>query len=294
MSKILVVGGSGFIGSHVADKLTSENHDVIIYDIKDSPYISKNQEMVTGGILDLDKIKSIINNGIDYVYNFASIADIKEANKNNDSVIDVNIKGHLKLMEACFENHVKRYIYSSSLYVYSQYGSMYKASKQSAELYIEAFNEINELDFTIVRCGTVYGPRAQDWNGFYKLIKKIIQDKQLVYEGSEDEVRSFIHVEDVAELFVQVLDDKYKNEFVIINGPEKYSGKEFLKLLGEIFEGDLEKSLMKFTEERRPGHYVVTPYKYFPRKAKQITKDSFIELGQGILDLANHIQDTEN
>ena len=292
MSKILIVGGSGFIGSHVADKLTNENHEVVLYDVKDSPYKSKNQRLIIGNNLNTEKLNKTLSNEFDYVYNFSSIADIKEANENFDSVIDVNIKGHLNLMRACVVNHVKRYIYSSSLYVYSQYGSMYKASKQSAELYIEAFNEINNLNFTVVRCGTVYGPRAQKWNGFYQLINSIVRDKKLVYEGSGDEVRSFIHVEDVAELFVNVLEDKYNNEFVNINGQERYSGIEFVKLLEDIFEDNLEKPLLNYKDRKRPDHYVVTPYKYFPRKAKNITKDSYIELGQGILDLANHIQDT--
>jgi len=292
MSKILVVGGSGFIGSHVADKLTEDNHEVALLDVKESKYRADNQKMIIGDTLDAKKLNDILETGFDYVYNFSSIADINDAKENYNSMIDVNLKGHINLMDACSRANVKRYIYSSSLYVYSNYGSMYKASKQSAELFIEAFNEINKLDFTVVRCGTIYGPRAQEWNGFYKLIKQIVIDKQLIYESSKDEIRSFIHVEDVAELFVKVLDEKYINEFVNINGFERYSSKDFVRLIESIFEGNIEKSLMKYEDRKRPDHYVVTPYKFFPKKSKNITKDSYIELGQGILDLANHIKDT--
>jgi|TARA_B100001971_G_C18260476_1_gene586324 UDP-glucose 4-epimerase len=292
MSKILIVGGSGFIGSHVADKLTNGNHEVVLYDVIDSPYKSKNQEMIIGNNLDTEKLYDILKTGIDYVYNFSSIADINAAKNNFNLMIDVNLKSHLNLMEACASTNVNRYIYSSSLYVYSNYGSLYKASKQSAELFIEAFNELNKLDFTIVRCGTVYGPRAQEWNGFYQLIKRVVRDKQLIFDGSGDEIRYFIHVEDVAELFVKVLDEEYINEFVTINGSEKYSGKDLVKLIENIFEDNINKSLMKFKGTKRPDHYVVTPYKYFPKKSKHITKDSYIELGQGILDLAHHIKDT--
>ena len=142
-----------------------------------------------------------------------------------------------------------------------------------------------------MRCGTVYGPRSQEWNGFYKLIKGVVEDKQLVFEGSGEEIRNFIHVEDMAELFVQILKEDYKNQFVIINGPEKYSGKELVQLIENIFDGSIDKTLMKYKDAKRPDHYVLTPYKYFPRKAKLITKGSYIELGQGILDLVNHLQD---
>lgn len=292
MSKILVVGGSGFIGSHVADKLTKENHEVVIYDVNESTYKTKKQKMIMGSTLDIEKISNILKTGIEYVYNFSSIADINVAKTNFDTMIDVNIKGHLNLMTVCSDFGISRYIYSSSLYVYSNNGSMYKASKQSAELFIEAFSEINKLDFTVVRCGTVYGPRSQDWNGFYQLIKGIIEDKELVYDGSGEEQRNFIHVEDMAELFIKVLDDKYKNEYVIINGPETYSGQEFVDLIKEIFEGNIDKSLIKYKGGKRPDHYVKTPYKYFPRKAKNITKDTYIELGQGVVELANYIQNS--
>lgn len=293
MSKILVVGGSGFIGSHVADKLTGENHEVILYDKNESLYKLKNQEMIIGNNLDTKKLYDILKTGVDFVYNFSSIADINDAKNNHELMIDVNIKGHLNLMEACASADVKRYIYSSSLYVYSDYGSLYKASKQSAELFIEAFNELNKLDFTVVRCGTIYGPRAQEWNGFYKIIKQVVVDKQLIFDGSGDEIRSFIHVEDVAELFVKVLNEKYVNEYVNINGIEKYSGNDLVKLIESIFKGTIKKSSMKYKGKTRPDHYVLTPYRYFPKKSKNITKDSYIELGQGILHLANHIKESK-
>tara|TARA_Y100001970_G_scaffold51317_1_gene64945 strand:+ start:27882 stop:28763 length:882 start_codon:yes stop_codon:yes gene_type:complete len=290
MYKILIVGGSGFIGSHVADKLTEKNYKVSLYDVEDSPYKLKDQKMIIGNTLDIKKLNDVINMGFDYVYNFSSIADINEANNNIESLIDINIKGHINLMRACANNRVKRYIYASSLYVYSEYGSMYKASKQAAELFIEAFNEIEKLDFTVARCGTVYGPRSQEWNGFYKLIKGIVKDKKLVFEGSGDEIRNFIHVEDMAELFVKLVDDKYINKYVIINGDERYTGKQFVQLLEEIFGNSINKSTFKYKNKKRPDHYVVSPYKFFSRVVKNLSKDSYINLGQGILDLANEIE----
>ena len=75
MSKILVVGGSGFIGSHVADKLTGENHEVILYDKNESLYKLKNQEMIIGNNLDTKKLYDILKTGVDFVYNFSSIAE---------------------------------------------------------------------------------------------------------------------------------------------------------------------------------------------------------------------------
>lgn len=293
MSKILVVGGAGFIGSHVADKLSEQGHKVIIYDIKNSLYIKQNQTMVLGDNHDSEKMRKVLDDGVDYVYNFSSIADIEEAKENLESMIDVNIKGNLKLMTECAEVGIKRYIYSSSIYVFSGHGALYKASKQSAELFIEAFNETKNLDYTIARCGTVYGDRASNWNGFKKIIEGIIFTNKLIYDGSGKEVRSFIHVKDLADHFVSLLDAKYKNKYVTLTGPDEISGFQFVELLQEIFEKDIIDSKIKYKGESRPNHYINTPYKFFPRSSKKLIKDSYIELGQGIIEYANILKDKE-
>ena len=78
MGKIIVFGGSGFLGSHVADELTKKGHDVTIFDIIKSKYLNSNQKMIVGDILNQKSVKEAID-GADYVYHFAAIADIYEA-----------------------------------------------------------------------------------------------------------------------------------------------------------------------------------------------------------------------
>ena len=81
MEKALVIGGGGFLGSHVSDLLTQGGYDVSIFDHKISPYISVDQQMIIGDILDRDMIRKAIK-GVDYVFHFAAVADIKEARDN--------------------------------------------------------------------------------------------------------------------------------------------------------------------------------------------------------------------
>ena len=76
--KITVLGGSGFVGSHVADKLTESGHKVTIYDLKKSKYLKRNQEMVIGDILNKKLLERVISKS-DVVYNFAAIADIDQS-----------------------------------------------------------------------------------------------------------------------------------------------------------------------------------------------------------------------
>ena len=166
---ILIFGGSGFIGSHLADIL-SEKHNVTIFDTKKSKWLKKNQKMIIGSILDSNKVKLALKN-IDYIYHFAGIADIDESTKKRKLSIELNITGTTNILEAIIKSkHVKRFIFASTLYVYSEYGSIYRATKQSCETIIETYASLFDLDYIFLRYGSLYGPRSQQWNGILKKI----------------------------------------------------------------------------------------------------------------------------
>ena len=107
--KAIVFGGSGFLGSHVADSLTENNYDVTIFDIKDSPYLKNSQKMIIGDILDCQQLKNAIK-GNDIVYNFAGIADIDECHKRPIDTIKYNILGNGNILEAAVKNKVEKYL----------------------------------------------------------------------------------------------------------------------------------------------------------------------------------------
>ena len=119
--KILVTGGAGFLGSHVADTLSEAGHDVTIFDMHASPYLRPDQKMVVGDILDATAIDSIVSEH-EIVYHFAGIADIDECAKRPVETVRYNILGTVYLLEACRKAGVKRFIFASSAYVYSNSG----------------------------------------------------------------------------------------------------------------------------------------------------------------------------
>ena len=88
-NKVVVFGGSGFIGSHVADHLSKAGYKVFIYDLKKSSYLQHDQEMVVGDILDQEKVDSTVK-GAEAVYNFAALADLDEAI--NQPIKTINVK----------------------------------------------------------------------------------------------------------------------------------------------------------------------------------------------------------
>ena len=103
--------------------------------------------------------------GCNAVYNFAAIADIEKAMEKPIETAKVNVLGNVMLLEACRKAKVQRYIYASSVYVYSRHGGFYRCSKQSAEHYVEEFHQSYGLNYTILRYGSLYGPRSDDRNG---------------------------------------------------------------------------------------------------------------------------------
>ena len=157
--RAVVVGGSGFLGSHVADALSDAGHEVVIFDARPSRWARPDQTVVIGDLLDEAKVDEVVA-GADVVYNFGGIADIEEARERPIDTVRYNVLGNVILAEAACRHHVRRFLFASSVYVYSQSGSFYRCSKQASELFIESYQATRGLDFTVLRYGscTVPGP----------------------------------------------------------------------------------------------------------------------------------------
>ncbi len=283
--KILVIGGSGFLGSHVVDYLSSKNFDVTVFDIQKSNYLKNENKFILGDVSDYNKILKAIK-GKDIVYNFAGIADIKEANENPHLAIEKNILGTNNILNACVKFKVKRYILASTIYVYSKQGGIYKATKQCCELLTDTFSENKRLKTTILRFGSLYGPRANKFNFVYNIINEALKKGTITRKGSGNEVRNYVHVLDASKACFEILDKKYENSVVLINGLANIKINDFLKMISEIFNNKIK---IKYSKERIEGHYEITPYSFTPKLAKKLIMKSEIELGQGILHLINHL-----
>lgn len=284
--KVLVIGGAGFMGSHTADELSRRGFAVTIYDRAISPWLREDQEMVLGDLMDIDALRAAMR-GATYVYHFAGIADIGEARTRPYDTIESNVMGVAKVLEAAVESGVRRVVYASTMYVYSNHGSFYRASKQAAEVIIEAYHEHFGLDFTLLRYGSLYGPRSQQWNGIRRFITQIVREGRLEYTGSGHEMREYIHVLDAARLSVDVLDERHVNCAITITGQQLIRVDELISMLFEIAGKD--RVVNYHGDQMRADHYGHTPYRYTPKSAKKIVPQEFVDLGQGLLDVIEEI-----
>lgn len=283
--KAIVFGGSGFLGSHVVDALTEKGFEVAIYDHARSTYLRPNQSMIIGDVLDESLVSEAVRD-CDIVYNFAGMADIEEAIEKPMETVNVNIIGNMTILEACRRSKkIKRFIYASSLYVYSKSASFYRSTKQACELLIENYNEVFGLPYTILRYGSVYGPRAYDKNFIRKILKQALKEGRIIREGDGEEIREYIHVLDAARGSVEVLSTEFENQYVIITGSQQMKVKELLLMIKEMLDN---KATIEYKPASTSSHYEITPYVFAPKLAKRLVSKTYVDLGQGIL---SYIQD---
>lgn len=278
--KIVIFGGSGFIGSHVADALSDNGHAVAIYDLTPSPYLRDDQEMIIADITNAEQVVKAMA-GADYVYNFAGVADLDEGCVNPVMTAKLNVLGNLNVLEAARNAGVKKVLYASTIYVYSDKGGFYRVSKQSSELYIEQYQRAYGLDYTILRYGTLYGPRADQRNSVYRYLLSAMTEKRLSVGATGDERREYIHVRDAARLSVDCLSSHYDNMHITITGHQNISFKELLLMIDEMFGG----IALEFRGENNAvDHYRRTPYSFSPKVGYKLTSPMHVDMGQGLLE----------
>ena len=279
---IIIFGGSGFLGSHVADVLTDEKHVVKIFDLRKSAYLKPGQEMIVGDVLDEKLVNSSLK-GIDVVYNFAGIADIQEASKKPIETVKYNILGNTILLEAACKNKVKRFVYASTIYVYSNSGSFYRCSKAACENYIESYQKQYGLGYTILRYGTLYGTRADNRNSVKRFINQAMTEGRISYYGNGEEIREYINVIDAAKASVEILSDEFKNEHVIFTGHYPIKVHDLFVMIKEILKKDIKIEYIPPNSDDPIDHYMLTPYTFIPKIGKKYVKHYYTDMGQGLL-----------
>jgi len=287
---IVVFGGSGFLGSYVADALTDSGYDVTIYDLKPSQYLRNTQRVIVGDILDQAGVEKAVR-GCDIVYNFAGIADIAEASDKPLESVKFNILGNSIILEACRKAGVKRFVFASSLYVYSKAGSFYRSTKQACELLIENYHEVFGLSYTILRYGSLYGPRAFKGNFIHEILTQALTEGKITRKGDGEELRDYIHVKDAARGSVEILSDEFANQHVILVGQQQMRIKDLLFMVKEMFDNKIE---VEYLPPTNSYHYEITPYSFAPKIGKRLMSKTYLDLGQGILDCIYDIYKTHN
>tara|TARA_B100000315_G_scaffold218401_1_gene219700 strand:- start:167 stop:961 length:795 start_codon:yes stop_codon:yes gene_type:complete len=238
--------------------------------------------MVVGDILSSDNVDGAVNDA-NIVFNFAGLADLDEAATNPVDTVKYNIMGNVIILEACRKAKIERFVFASSVYVYSNSGGFYRCSKQACEQYIENYHTFYGLDYTILRYGSLYGPRSDMRNGIYSFIHEAMTKKKMTFRGKADSIREFIHVEDAAECSVEIMKPDYANQHIVLTGRQLMTIEELLKMIAEILnDKDIK---IEYNPEMADAHYEMSPYTFSPKYGKKMSPHLHIDFGQGLLEV---------
>lgn len=263
-TKVLVIGGAGFVGSHLVDQLTQEpvRQIVVLDNFVRGTRANLRQAMrddrvriVEGSIIDLELLRDLMQD-TDYVFHLAALW-LYECVHQPRSALEVNVVGTYNVVETAQQAGVKKVVYSSSASVYGDAVSipmteehpfnnrtMYGATKIAGEQFFRAFYEQHGLDYVGLRYMNIYGPRM-DYKGSYvsvimKVLDRIDQEQPPIIYGDGSQSYDFIHVDDAARANVLALKSDVTDEFVNIGMGIKTSINELVQLLLEITGSDLQ------------------------------------------------------
>jgi len=256
--KVLVTGGSGFIGSHVVDQLVEAGHKPVIYDRLPSPFRDDIQTEL-GELSDLTMLELAMS-GCDAVMHLAAAADVNEVAKMPVESEAANARGTLNVLEAARGAGVKRVIYASTIWVYtgesgervdeeSNLGMpnhLYTASKLAGEMYCRSYNELYDLEFTVLRFGIPYGPRARPAAVVPAFVGKAMDGQPLTVAGAGDQSRRFVYVEDLASGCVKALDPVAANRTYNLVSDSSVTILEIAELVQEL----VAPTGIEYTEQR--------------------------------------------
>lgn len=243
--KILVTGGAGFIGSHLADELIKLGHAVSIIDdlstgkIKNINKKAKFIKLNLGSISAPKVLDSALED-VDYVFHLASIPRIQYCREHSLECNSSNVGGTLNLLNACVKNkHIKKFIQVSTCMVYGSSDrltvsedapkkpqTMYGVQKYMQELYVNFYTMSHGLPSIILRYFGVYGTRRHSEGGSYpNVTAAFLKDKKaknkITIHGDGKQSRDMVHVFDIVRATIMAMESRFTNAEVFNIGTGK-------------------------------------------------------------------------
>lgn len=298
--KILVTGGAGFIGSHIVDKYIENGHDVTIIDNLvhgKEENINKKAKFINKDIRDKELYKIFEDEKFDVVCHQAAQISVPSSIEDPMYDADINILGTLNLLECCRKYGVKKVIYPASAAIFGepQYLPIdeqhplnmqcgYGVTKHTVEHYLDVYNKLYGVKYTVFRYANVYGPR-QDATGEGGVVaifsEKFLENQAPFIFGDGEQTRDFVYVKDVAEANLIAL-ESLDNDIFNVSTNVKVSVNE----LFEIFNKLTQNSLKPIYKEERFGD-IKNSYMTYDKIASSSAWKPHYKLKEGLEETLN-------
>jgi len=291
---ILIFGGSGFIGFSLVKKLQEQGYSSIyIGDIKPPKEpLPKGVSYLQCDITDENCVASLFQeSNPQVVYNLAGFANLDTAIRFPRTTMELNVLGNINVLDECVKSGVELFVYASSAYAMNDKGSFYGISKLTSEKIVEEYHKQHHLNYSILRYGSIYAAVDFDNNYLFQLVKSAIETETIIHKGDGEELREYVHVKDVSELSVRVMENKdFWNSSLMLTGNERMKRKELFEMIREIIGNN--KLEIQYLDEGYSNHYKYTPYSFQGTSAKKITANPHYDMGQGVLECVQKVMET--
>jgi len=259
MSKILVTGGAGFIGSHLAKKLIGRGDKVVIIDNFNNYYDPKLKyarvkhilkdakfKLYKGDIRNYKRLEKIFKKEkIDKIVHLAAMAGVRHSLKDPFSYADINVMGTLNLLELSVKFKIKNFVYASSSSVYGNNKklpfseadsvdhpiSIYAATKKADELIAHTYSHIYKLPTTGLRFFTVYGPWGRPDMALFLFTDAIIKGKTIQVNNYGKMTRNFTYIDDIVSGTIKALDANLSYGIMNIGGDKEDTLLRFIEVI---------------------------------------------------------------
>jgi UDP-glucose 4-epimerase len=262
--RVVVTGGSGFIGSHVVEALAAAGQEVCIYDLE-APQGAPSCEYVRGDTRDLDRLAKTVKPG-DYIYHLAAEANVNRFFESPIFSNDNTSQSTLVVLEAARRVGAGRVLIASTEWVYGSAANsgseaiteecayakspdhLYTCAKIAAELFCIGYKNLYGVDYTIMRYGIPFGERGRPETVTPIFIRRILKGETITIHGDGSQHRQFIYVRDLAEGNVACLQEQAGNQVYNLNGKEMITIIQLVRSLERILG---KSAKVEFVDDRQ-------------------------------------------
>jgi UDP-glucose 4-epimerase len=254
-SAFLVTGGSGFIGSHVVDRLVAEDASVVVFDNRvrednlGAALASGRVRTVEGDVTDSTAVRAAAD-AVSGIFHMA-VLPLGPCSEDPRRCVEVNVDGTLNVLEAARDAGAKKVVFSSASSVYGDTNetmdeshplgarTMYGASKIAGEYFVRAFRDLYGLEYVILRYMNVYGPR-QEGGLVINVLRRIQAGEQPTIMGDGSQSFDFVHVADVAAANVAAMASEVDEGAFNVGGGNEVTVRQIVDRLLAATGSDLE------------------------------------------------------
>ena len=296
--KIIVTGGSGFVGRHLTESLSKE-HNVSILDICPP---KNNVNFIEANIINFNEIKNILND-FDIIIHLAALVGVESCENDPIKTLEFNINGTKNVLEACRNSNIKKIIFSSSSEIYGQPLSVpikesdplipittYGISKLAAEEYVKSYSKMYGINYTILRFFNAYGPNQSSNFVITRFTNLALDNRPITIHADGSQIRAFCHIEDIVGGIMLVLEKGNNEIFNIGNDSESISIKHLSQKIISMTNSKSEQIFIPFEKSNRNRNEILTRIPVIDKAKNILNYHPKISLEDGIQSIIKSLK----